>query len=84
MKAGHTALNFTWTKEKCVIILATVAIYVYFESAENTPIMNIKLFFVYEKSFPQCFWKRIIAGWDDIQIWIKVHVQQLKILFFSR
>ena len=68
MKAGYTALNFFLIKEKGVIILATVAIYVCFESAENTPNMNIKLFFACKKMFPQCFWKRIIAGWDDIQI----------------
>ena len=55
-------------KEKGVIILATVAIYPCFESAENTPNMKIKLFFAYIKNFPQCFWKRINAGWDDIQI----------------
>ena len=38
-----------------------------------------KLFFAYIKNFAQCFWKRIIAGWDDIQIWIKAHMLQLKI-----
>ena len=55
MKAGYTALNFTRIKEKCVIILATVAIYVCFESAENTPNMNIKLFFAYKKIFHGVF-----------------------------
>ena len=55
MKAGNTALNFLLIKEKDVIILATVAMYVCFESAENTPNMNIKLFFAYKKKFPQCF-----------------------------
>ena len=50
-----------------------VAIYICFEGAENTPNMNIKLFFAYK------FWKHIIAGWDNIQIWIKAHVLQLKI-----
>ena len=42
MKAEHTALYFTSMKEKSVIILATVAKYVCFESAENTPNINIK------------------------------------------
>ena len=53
MKAGYTALNFTWIKEKGVIILATVAIYVCFESAENIPNMNIKLWHI--KKFSTVF-----------------------------
>ena len=51
MKAGYTAPNFTSINEKCAIILATVAIYVCFVSVENTPNMNIKLFFAYKKTF---------------------------------
>ena len=55
MEAGHTALNFTYElKKKCVITLATVAIYVCFESAENTPNMNIKLF-LYIKNISTVF-----------------------------
>ena len=45
-KQGTQHCTFLEFKKKSVIILATVAIYVCFESAENTPNMNIKLFFV--------------------------------------
>ena len=54
MKAGYTAPNVFSIKEKGVIILTTVAIYVCFENAENTPNMNIKLFFAHiYKKIPQ-------------------------------
>ena len=38
----HKALYFTWIEGKSIIILAMVTVYVWFESSENSPNMNIK------------------------------------------
>ena len=50
MKARHIALYFTEgikNKKESLIITATVVVCVYIESAENTPNMDIKIFFFF-------------------------------------
>lgn len=45
------AVYFTGIKNKSVIVSATVSVHAYFESEENTPNMDIKIFFYLKNLF---------------------------------
>ena len=56
----------------------TVVVCVYFESAENTPNMDINISFYLIKMSSEFLEAGIIAGWHDIEISIKIHLLPLQ------
>ena len=58
MKARHIALYFAGIKNKGVIIFVMVAVYVYFESTENNPNMDITKIFSSKKIVHRVFGSR--------------------------
>ena len=67
-----------------VIILATVAIYVCVESAENTPNMNIKLFYLYKKNFHSVSGSVSLPDGTILKYESKLTCCNRKVCFFSR
>ena len=63
-------------KKISVIITTTVVVCVYLESAKNSPNVDITIFLSKKKLSTEFLEAGIIAGWDDIQLSIKIHALQ--------
>ena len=70
--AHSTVFYCNFKKNKSVIITTTVLVCVYFESAENTPNMNILLLSKKQLS-TEVLEAGIIAGWHDTK-WATSHL----------
>ena len=76
-KAYSTVFYVRNKRKKGAITTTTAVVCVYFESAENTPDMGIKIL-KKKKISTECLETGIIAGWHNIQISIKTHVLQMQ------
>ena len=82
-KAYSTVFYVRNKRKKGAITTTTAVVCVYFESAENTPDMGIKIF--KKKKFPQSVWKPVsLPDGTIFKYQSKLTCCKCKILLFSR